>query len=129
MKVKADDFSKALNDILVNYNNEVKQVLKRNVDKSMAKLVKTSKDKAPERTGKFKKHITSKVTNATATGYTKTWYVSGGQHRLTHLLEKGHQLRQGGRKVGNTKGSFFLSRSIDDVIPEFIKNIEKDLKQ
>lgn len=125
MKIKSDDFSKALNDVLINYSGEINRVIKRNVDKSMAKLVKTSKEKANERTGKFKKHITSKVTNATATGYTKTWYVSGGQHRLTHLLEKGHALRNG----GVTKGSLFLSRSIEEVIPEFVKNIEKDLKQ
>lgn len=125
MKIKSDDFSKALNDVLINYSGEINRIVKRNVDKSMSKLVKTSKEKANERTGKFKKHITSKVTNATATGYTKTWYVSGGQHRLTHLLEKGHALRNGGR----TKGSLFLSRSIEEVIPEFVKNIEKDLKQ
>ena len=129
MKVKADDFSNALNDVLVNYTSEVRTIVKSNVDKSMAKLVKTSKDKANERTGKFKKHIASKVTSKSSTAYSKTWYVSGGQHRLTHLLEKGHQLRQGGRIVGQTKGSFFLSRSISEVIPEFIKNIEKDLKQ
>lgn len=129
MKIKSDDFSKALNDVLVNYTADVRKIVKSNVDKSMTKLVKASKDKANERTGKFKKHIASKVTSQSATAYSKTWYVSGGQYRLTHLLEKGHQLRQGGRTVGQTKGSFFLSRSISEVIPEFIKNIEKDLKQ
>lgn len=141
------DFANALNELLTEYRSDIQDIIKKNVDNSARKLVKISKDKAPARTGKYKKNIKSKVTESTPRRYTRLWYVGGGQHRLTHLLDRGYPNRSvavksherklnSGKTVkvsnyvrssGEHKGSGFLRESIAEVIPEFEKNIAKDI--
>lgn len=125
MSVKADDFTKAFNDVLSGYSAEVTAKVKLNVDRASSKLVRLSKNNAPERTGTFKNHISSKKLYEDSNKKIKIWYVKSPHHRLTHLLEDGHEIRHTGKY---TKPTLFLRRSIDAVIPEFIKNIEEACK-
>lgn len=146
-RIDGADFAKALNEVLTEYRSDVQNIIKKNVDSSARKLVKISKAKAPSRTGKYKKNIKSKVTENTSRQYKRLWYVGGGQHRLTHLLERGYPNRSvavksherklnSGKTVkvsnyvrssGTHRGSGFLRHSINEVIPEFEKNIAKDI--
>ena len=52
------------------------------------------------------------------------WYVRPPDHRVTHLLVKGHATRNGGR----TKADPFLRNALDQVLPEYEKAVEESLK-
>lgn len=50
-----------------------------------------------QRTKRYVKAFRVKTVRENKLVKVKLWHVTGGHHRLTHLLEKGHALRGGGR--------------------------------
>lgn len=78
-----------------------------------------------QRSGKYVKAF--RIKNAYEDGYKKVnvWYVAGGQHRLTHLLENGHALWQGGRtrKFPHIKyGEELARKRMEELAREAIEN-------
>ncbi len=126
MKVKYQDLSAVINEALLDYSEDVTKGLKKEVKSATKKLVDKTKANAP--IGKRKKHykdnITSKTTTETPKQLEKIWYVKSNDYRLTHLINNGHQSRNGGR----VKGTNFLSNAVDEVIPEFEKKVEEITK-
>ena len=118
-----NDFSKDMKDILDNYATEVRK----DVDSAClevakecsAKLKKTS----PKRTGKYAKGWM--VSEVATGGYgASTWVVHNKRYaRLTHLLEKGHAKRSGGR----VKAQPHIKPVEQWAIEELPKQIEKKL--
>ena len=94
-KVTVDALGGAIMDILKEYENDVEEaldpVLKKTTQTARAELKATS----PKDRGKYAKgwQYKTKKTPKT-TSYT---IYNGSEPTLTHLLEKGHALRQGGR--------------------------------
>jgi hypothetical protein len=74
--------------------------------------------------GSFRKNISSKRLVKRRTGSTYVWYVKAPDHRLTHLLARGHATKDGGR----TKADPFLQNAVDQVLPEYEAAIERTLK-
>lgn len=65
--------------------------------------------KATRRGGVFRNHIRWRGRQHLGGGYTATWYVSGSEYRLTHLLEHGHELFVFGKPTGKrTEASGFV---------------------
>ena len=100
-KIKVNQFTKAINDILKDYSDEVIQATKEIVDEVSKEALNIVKSKAPVKTGKlktgkYKKSLKIKNSYESLTEKRKTIY-SDGQSGLTHLLEKGHAKVNGGK--------------------------------
>lgn len=124
--VSIDQLGEAIAQELTVYNTHVIDGIKKETRKSMKQLVADTKATAP--VGNRKKHyrdsITSKKLSENERSITMLWYVKGSDYRLSHLLENGHALRNGGR----TNGTHFISKANDAIIKKYIEAVEEVIK-
>lgn len=122
-KVKIDDFVDELMEEMEKYSKacseEVKEVIKDIGKEARTELKRTS----PKQTGEYAKKWSMKVVKENSTSVEVV--VHDKRYSLVHLLEKGHQLRMGGRSLGEVK-------PIEHVLPvqeKIDSEIEKRIKE
>ena len=94
--MEAKDLGKAIRKELQNYAKVEKKILNEAVKQATKEAVKELKTTSPKKTGDYAGSWRSKTEKKT-TGDSSTIYAGNGEYRLTHLLEKGHAKRGGGR--------------------------------
>lgn len=120
-KTKPEDISKAIGGQLRNWSTEFHKDFKKLAEGKGKELAKTLRKTSPKRTGKYARSWTTKVLS----NNTFEYYVSvrnRDHYQLTHLLEKPHQKRNGGR----TTPKVHIKPARDKIEQEFI-NETKDL--
>lgn len=95
--INIGDLADEIANTLSGYTENVAEGVKVAVDETMKELVADTKKDAPERSGRYKKAIASKVRFEDNYEKRVTWYVKKPFYALSHLLEKGHAKRGGGR--------------------------------
>lgn len=121
-KIKLENLGAAIADELTLYHKGVIERVNECGREAIKKLVKQTKAKAPKgERGSYKKNIASQENDAGHGMKSFTWYVKAPDHRLTHLLVHGHATKNGGR----TKSDPFLTNALDQVLPEYEKDIEE----
>ena len=117
-----DVIGKALDAELKKYHKQVTDGVNAASQGAAEKLTKKLKATAPKNSGKYARAIGYTSQTSPATGSTTyTVGAKGKQGRLTHLLAHGHATRGGGR----TKGNPFFANAVNEVLPEY----EKEVKQ
>lgn len=122
--IQIKDLDTAIKQTLTVYHQEVNEAIDATSEAAVKALVKKTKATAPVNRGDFKRSIASKLLKKNRNGSTYVWYVKAPNYRLTHLLVKGHDTRDGDR----TKADPFLKNALDEVLPEYQKNVEEALK-
>ena len=122
--VKLEDLGTAISEELTIYSKSVVEAIDEAGDKAVKELVKRTKATAPKDRGEFRKAISGKRLEKTDRGSKHVWYVKAPHHRLTHLLVHGHATKDGGR----TKADPFLSKALDQVLPEYEKDVMEALQ-
>ena len=124
--VNIDSLSDAINRELTIYSQEVTEKIKKEAKSSMKELVKKTKETAP--VGKRDKHyrdsISSRKVRENDRGAEYQWYVDGPDYRLSHLLENGHALKDGGR----VEGTHFIANASEPILAEFELKVEEAIR-
>lgn len=118
------DFTIDLKDVLTEYNGLITKAIKAETENAMKELVDETKATAPKNRPKYHKSIKSRTAFEDGRKIVKQWYVKAPEHRLTHLLNNGHQTRDGGR----VDGTGFLSDAVDKVEKKYIKAVEEAIQ-
>lgn len=128
-KVKLNQLSKAIDDILETYSDEVINDTKEVVDEVTKEALRITKAHAPiddrnvDRKGKYKKSIKKITVYESITEKRNIIHASNGEHRLTHLLELGHATVNGGR----TKEHPHFKMGNDYVLQNYEKKLKNKL--
>ena len=125
-----DEFVAALSKELSSYSEEITEGIKKAVDtvgnETNAEIKKHITFN--QITGEYVKSFRVKKVYESKNRKIKTWYVANGHHRLTHLLEKGHALWQGGRAKAYPHikyGEELAIKRMEELSMEVINNANK----
>lgn len=119
--IKISSLEKEIQNTLNMYHSDIVEQVK-NVTKEVAnELGKNTKRDAPKRTGEYKKSIAIKKTNETSRGITYIWYVKDPEYRLSHLIAKGHKLKNGRQSKKND----FIAKNEKIAIETYEKKVKE----
>lgn len=124
--IQIDELSDTIASELSLYSERVIQGVKKEAKSHMKRLVSDTKATAP--VGKREKHyrdsITSRKVKDTPKDIVYKWYVRGSDYRLSHLLERGHATKNGGR----VEGTHFIEKASDPILEQYVKAVEEVIK-
>lgn len=122
MAIKIDKLSDEIMKGLMEYKDLVADDVKSIVKKVGNDTKNEIKNNAPKRTGAYKKSWSVKTTKENSNALTVTVH-SKNRYRLTHLLEKGHAKRGGGR----TKAIPHIGPAEEKAIKELYDEISRKI--
>lgn len=99
IKVSVDEMDQAINEQLQKYAGSITEDMKDSLRESAKEMRKDISRNSPVRTGRYKKSWTVKKIAENSISLELVVH-SKNRYQLTHLLEHGHALRNGGRVEG-----------------------------
>lgn len=120
--IRADNLAAEIRRQLEEYTDEVKSVVSETAMDVAERAAEMLKEESPKRSGEYRKHWT-----VSSDRRGMVVHQSAGHHRLTHLLEKGHALRRGGRKVGESPAYPHIEKVERECVEKYVSEIERRL--
>lgn len=118
-------------EILKPFVGDMRKANKAGIQKTMKQVVKETKKAKFDHAyptarpnGTYQSHITHTGEPVGTDGWKETWHVRSPEHRLTHLLAKGHATVDGKR----TKSNPFLQDARDNAERNILGNIEGEME-
>lgn len=122
-RVKANEFGAQIAKILNTYADDVHEGVRRAAVEVAKAAVKEIKTAAPVNTGHYRKGWTQSAENINRLSFSAIVH-NRTDYQLTHLLEKGHALRRGGRTTGQVKARPHIARAEEHAIENMRKAVE-----
>lgn len=106
------------------YTEEVKETTQKVAMEVSGKAAKKLRENSPKSKngGTYAKNWTR-----TTDKYGITVYNKSPTYRIAHLLEKGHQLKRGGRKIGEVRAYPHIEEVEQEYIKEYVEELERRL--
>lgn len=123
--ISIDQLGEVISEELTLYAQNVRDGIDQVGEKHIKRLVQNTKATAP--VGKRNKHYRDSIKFKKIKLRKNTrfvWYVDGPNYRLSHLLENGHALRNGGR----VEGTHFIQKATDPILEEYEKDVEEVIR-
>ena len=127
-RVTLEELAGAITQELTAYAKDVQEAVNKRGRKAIKDVERRTKDTAPFNARAYHQHYADLIATKSEKGRTgdekHIWYVKPPGHRLTHLLVRPHETRDGGR----TQGDPFLQNAMDAVLPDYEKEVEEAVK-
>lgn len=125
VRVAVNELSAEIRSQLNLYNQNIAEGVKKKTRSSMRKLVKETKAQPYKKDrGAYKAAIASRKVKENKHFLEMQWYVKAPHYRLTHLLEDGHAMKDGGR----FEGYGTIRKALDHIVPEFEQDVEEVIR-
>ena len=128
VKVKQEEFSRALGRALETYGLGVTQAMRRTIIEVSKEMLARIRAAAPKREGKYRKAMRLKTAVDDPLRFSRLWYVAAPHYRLTHLLENGHEKKGGGFVPGVphiAPAEELMERELIDRLQKEVRNESK----
>lgn len=122
--ISADKLAREIMRQMEEYTEEAKETTQDVAMNVSEKAVKKLRENSPKSKngGTYTKNWTR-----TTDKYGMTVYNKSPTYRLSHLLEKGHQLKRGGRKIGEVRAYPHIEEVEQECIKEYVEELERRL--
>lgn len=124
VKISPDKLAETIMKGMEEYAKVATEDMKEAVVKTAESVKNEVRENAPKKTGAYKRSWSTKKTKETPTALEITVH-SKNRYQLTHLLEKGHAKRGGGR----TRAFPHIGPAEEHGQEELVKNIEDALRK
>lgn len=129
--VSIENLPEAIDNEFKIYSKEVMDQIKEITKDTAKDLVTETKSRAPgpgPRRWKYRNAITYSITKDTPNDFIATWHVKAPEHRLTHLLENPHVMKNQYGVFGQYPGRRFIRESLEIVAPNYERKIGKAIE-
>ena len=122
--ISADKLADEIMRQMKEYTEEVKETTADVAMSVSGEAVKMLKQESPKSKngGTYAKNWTRTADRSGIAVYNKN-----PTYRLTHLLEKGHQLKRGGRKIGKVQAYPHIEEVEQKCVKEYVEELERRL--
>ena len=119
--------SDAIQATLNTYSRTIAEGVEKAAAETVKEMVAETKKRPTGRfsTGRYARSIASQVGENTIHARSRIWYVKSPDYRVTHLINNGHALRNGGRYAGDkhvTKAADRAMINFENRVREVIEN-------
>lgn len=122
--IRPEKLALAIQKQLKEYTAEVKETVWDIAMDVSEDAVRRLNRESPKRTGKYAKSWTRSTTRNGMIVHSRAPH-----YRLTHLLEKGHALRIGGRKAGEVKAFPHIEKVEEECVANYVAEVERRLAE
>ena len=115
-----------LAEILDGYDKEVREAVEKDIEKVAKDTAKKLKQTSPKESGEYAKNWAVKNDRRSKTTIV---YNKAPTYRLTHLLEKGHVIRNQYGTWGRTNAEPHIAPAEQEAVADLVKKVEEDIEK